>query len=277
VLSLGTSELVISWMRVAERQNVEALRQQALERRTSATQFNNELGEALRSGKKVADHIQPGVSEAMNELRTNFGDLVPENATSIADLPSKFSLGSAVKNAVTALQGEATAADVKSIITEKATPVLQKKAVENALGQSLKKCGLDSNPALLIDVFLRQIPELLHAVQGCQNRAALDGVIANHAASIECPGFTILPEGESMGLPSGDTLSNKALSVKNPPSSISSRQWFAISLYLSAYSVSIARIVCAVESIIITGERAFAEKLSLLNFGGVAILPIKHP
>ena len=185
VLTLGTSELVIDWMHIAEKQTVDSLRQQALDRRAVDAQFNESLGDALRTGKDIPEHLQPGVTEAIQDLRTSFGDLVPENATKIADLPSRFSLAAAVSEAVKALPNEATVADVKSIIKEKAVPFLQQKAVQNALGHAFEKCGITSNPELHIGGLLKQIPRLQASIEGCQNRASLDAVVDFHSRAIE--------------------------------------------------------------------------------------------
>jgi len=199
VLTLGVSEGIIAIGHKAEKLNAQNLREQAVSRLTTAAYANEAVGRAVQSGEGFpSPAFKSAVREVVAELKHIFGDVLPENAADLPDLPFARELSSAVKASLAQMEEEISPEQLKALVLDKAVPLVRKEAMQKEMARSFSAAGFGGEPAKLMDELMRRLPRLQEELSRCGDREALARVFEAHRGDIDA--FTATNKARSDAL-----------------------------------------------------------------------------
>ncbi|WP_458401154.1 hypothetical protein [Mailhella sp.] len=199
VLTLGVSEGIIAIGHKAEKLNAQNLREQAVSRLTTAAYANEAVGRAVQSGEGFpSPAFKSAVREAVAELKHIFGDVLPENAADLPDLPFARELSSAVKASLAQMEEEVSPEQLKALVLGKAVPLVQKEAMQKEMARSFSAAGFRGEPAKLMDEMMRGLPRLQEELSRCGDREAFARVFEAHRKEVDA--FTATNKARSDAL-----------------------------------------------------------------------------
>jgi len=149
-----------------------------------AAQFNQSIAALIDEGAPLPEAFSSAVREALDALREQFGDLVPQDTSLNALLPYN-ALAGGVSSAVSRFEGEITPPQLAALIKEAAVPRLRDRAVSGAFQAALERHGMTESSSISVATICAKVPGLREAVNASTDPASLEAAIAAHADGIE--------------------------------------------------------------------------------------------